>query len=128
MSFGSSAYGSTAYGGRANASNEQIFFSYPEPERAADVLYEATALFNGTTTFYEILTLQGSEGTGPSGIEYKVYTLNGQGQTPQLQVTLGGNGQSIIYAAPIIIVTALIDGTVWAFGTNFGVKGRPYTQ
>jgi hypothetical protein len=127
MSFGSSAQGSSAYGGNANAVNEQVFFILDN--RAPDVLYEAQANFNGPETFYEILTLQGSEsGSGPSGIEYKVYTSDGPGITPQLQVTIGGNGQSIIGAAPIIVVTAIIDSAVWAVGTDFSVRGRPYTQ
>lgn len=129
MSFGSSAFGSTAYGGSANASNEQIFFSYPEPNRAPDVLYEARASFNGPEEFYEILTIQGSEsGSGPSGILYEVFTSHGEGQTPQSQGTIEGNNQFIIGAAPIIVVTAIVDSAVWAVGTNFGVKGRPYTQ
>lgn len=128
MSFGSAALGSSALGGNANSANEQVFFPYPEPDRAPDVLYEASALFNGPETSYEILTIQGSEGIGPSGIEYKVYTSEGPGHTPQLQVTLGGNGQSIIAAAPIVVVTAILDSAVWPSGLNFGVKGRPYTQ
>lgn len=126
MSYGSSTYGGAAYGGSANAVNEQVFF--PLDNRDPDVLYEAIVLFNGPEEFYDILTLQGSEGTGPSGLEYKVYTSHGPGETPQLQVTIGGNGVTQIGAAPIIVVTAIIDGAVWAFGQDFSVKGRPYTQ
>lgn len=129
MSFGSSAFGSTSYGGNANANDEQIFFSFPEPNRAPDILYEASARSSSPALYYEILTQQGSESaSGPSGIEYKVYASHSEGETPQLQVTLGGNGRSIIGAAQTIVVTAIIDSAVWGIGTNFGVKGRPFTQ
>lgn len=127
MSFGSSSFGSTAFGGNANAVNEQVFFILAN--RAPDTLFEATALFNGSETFYEILTFQGSEpGSGPMGIQYEIFTSHGEGETPISQVKVSGNGQSIIGAAPIIIVTAIIDSNVWGVGTDFRVLGRPYTQ
>lgn len=127
MSYGSSAYGAAAYGGGANGANEQIFF--PLIERPPDVLFEATGLFNGPEEFYEILTLQGTEpGSGPAGVEYRFYTSGGPGQTPQPQGGLAGNGQAIIGAAPIIVVTAIIDSSVWSLGVRFSVRGRPYTQ
>lgn len=127
MSYGSGAYGSTAYGGGANAANEQIIF--PLVLRAPDVLYEAVALFSGPEEFYEILTHQSSEpGAGPAGVEYRFYTSDGPGLTPQPQGGIGGNGQSIIAAAPIIVVTAIIDSAVWVAGNDFSVRGRPYNQ
>lgn len=127
MSYGSGAYGSTAYGGIANAVNEQIFF--PLLNRDPDVTYEASALFNGPEEFYEILTLQGSEpGAGPAGVEYRFYTSDGPGLTPQSQGGVAGNGQAIIPAAPIIVVRVIIDSAVWGAGTDFSVRGRPYTQ
>jgi len=130
MPYGSSAYGGTAFGGNANSADEQIFFGpLGRPNYAPDVLHEASGNFSGSTEFYEILTQQGSEpGSGPAGIEYKVYTSPQEGITPQLQVTATGNTQLIIGADAIIIVTALIDGAVWATGLDFSVKGRPYTQ
>lgn len=128
MSFGSSAYGGSAYGGNANSVSEQVFF--PDgPNYAPDVLHERTGLFNGPETFYEILFRQGSENpSGPNGAEYKVYTADHEGATPQLQVTVGGVGQTIIGAAPIIVVTALVDSSIWTSGLNFSIVGRPYTQ
>jgi len=128
MSYGSSVYGGAAYGGSVNSANEQIFFA-PGPNQAPDVLHEARANFTGITQFYEILTRQGSEpSSGPMGIEYKVYTSPQEGITPQLQATIGGNGQTIITPDAIIIVTVLIDSAVWVSGLDFSVRGRPYTQ
>lgn len=129
MSYGSGAYGSTAYGGSANAVNEQVFFPILAEDLAPDVLHERVAFFNGPEEFYEILIRQGSENpSGPNGAEYKIYTSHGEGETPQLQTTVGGIGQSIIGAAPIIVVTALVDGSIWPTGLNFSIVGRPYTQ
>lgn len=127
MSYGSGAYGSLAYGGGSNAANEQAFFALLN--RAPDTLFEASALFTGPEAWYEILTRQGSEpGSGPAGVEYRFYTSDGPGLTPQPQGGIGGNGQTIIPAAPIIVVTAIIDSAVWGVGTDFSVRGRPYTQ
>lgn len=128
MSYGSSSYGSSVYGGIANSLNEQVFFPVIG-NYAPDVLHERTGLFNGSEDFYEILIRQGSENpSGPNGAEYKVYTADHEGATPQLQVTVGGSGQTIIGAAPIIIVTALVDSSIWVSGLNFSIVGRPYTQ
>lgn len=127
MSYGASAYGAAAYGSGANGANEQVFF--PIVEREPDVLFEASALFNGPEEFYEILTLQETEpGSGPAGVEYRFYTSDGPGLTPQSQGGVAGNGQAIIPAAPIIVVTAIIDSNVWSLGLRFSVRGRPYTQ
>lgn len=127
MSFGASSFGSTSFSGSANSANEQVFFVLDF--RAPDTLFEASALFNGTEEFYEILTQQGAEpGSGPMGIQYEIFTSHGEGETPISQVKVSGNGQSIIGAAPIIIVTAIIDSDVWPSGLNFRVRGRPYTQ
>lgn len=129
MSYGASSYGSAVYGGIANAVNEQVFFPVPVVDLAPDVAHERTALFNGPETFYEILVRQGSENpSGPNGAEYSIYTSSGEGATPQLQVVIGGIGQTIIAAAPIIIVSALVDGAIWPTGLNFSIVGRPYTQ
>lgn len=127
MSYGASAYGAAAYGGGANSANEQVFF--PLTNYAPDVLFEASAIFNGPEEFYEILARQASEPeAGPVGTEYKVYTSHGPGETPQLQVTFGGNSQAIVGAAPIIVVTAIIDGAVFGAGNLIEVRGRPYNQ
>lgn len=123
MSYGSASYGSTSYGGNANSLNEQVFF--PLDNRDPDVLFTAEAAFTGQETTYSVYTLQGSEGTGPAGVEYKIYTAHEQGETPQLQVTVQGNGQSVIAAAPRIVVTAIIDSAVWSVGEDFKVTGRP---
>lgn len=129
MSYGSSAYGGSTYGGIANSANEQVFFPVIPDNYAPDVLHERTVLFTGSEDFYEILFRQGSENpSGPNGAEYKVYTAESESQTPQLQVTVGGVGQTIIGAAPIIVVTALVDSSVWVSGLNFSIVGRPYTQ
>ena len=129
MSYGSSAYGASAYGGSANAVNEQVFFPANAPNLEPDTLYEATAFFNGPEEFYEILTHQGSEsGSGPSGVAYQFYTSHGPGETPQDAGGFGGNGQSIIAAAPIIVVTVFVDSTVWPTGVDVSVRGRPYNQ
>lgn len=124
MAYGAVAYGASAYGGTANAVNEQIFF--PLADREPDTLYEATALFNGPEELYEILTNQGSEGSGPAGVEFRFYTSDGPGLTPQSQGGVAGNGQAVIRAAPIIVVTVMIDSAIWAFGNDFSVRGRPY--
>lgn len=129
MSYGSSSYGGAAYGGIANAVNEQVFFPVSAVDLAPDVVHERTALFNGPETYYEILVRQGSENaSGPNGAEYSIYTSSGEGATPQLQVVIGGISQTIIAAAPIIIVTALVDSAIWPTGLNFSIVGRPYTQ
>lgn len=128
MPYGGAAYGASAYGGSANAVNEQIIFPLTS-EYAPDVLHERRVFFNGPQSFYEILIRQGSENpSGPNGAEYKIYSSHGEGETPQLQTTVGGNGQSIIGAAPIIVVTALVDSAIWVSGLNFSIVGRPYTQ
>lgn len=124
MSYGSSVYGGSTYSGNANSANEQVFF--PLINRDPDILYEARAIFSGNDQLYSIFTVQGSEpGSGPSGIEYKVYTVHGEGETPQLASTVQGNGQTVVGAAPTIIVTAIIDSAVWGVGTDFRVFGRP---
>lgn len=123
MAFGSSPFGSTTFGGSANSVNEQVFFPYKL--YAPDVLHESTVFFGGDSEFYEILTRRFGE---PVAVEYKVYTSHGEGETPQLQVTIGGDGQTIIGAAPIIVVTAIVDGAVFGSGNLFDVVGRPYTQ
>lgn len=129
MPYGSSSYGGAAYGGNANSLNEQIFFPVSADNYAPDITHERTALFNGPETFYEVLVRQGSENpSGPNGAEYKIYSATSEGETPQLQVTVGGSGQSIIGAAPVIVVTALVDSSIWALGLNFSIVGRPYTQ
>lgn len=129
MSFGSLTYAGSAYGGSANAINEQVFFPVLPDNYAPDVLHERAALFNGTETFYEVLFRQGSENpSGPNGAQYKVYTSAGEGEPFQLQVTVEGVGQTIIGAAPIIKVTALVDSAIWASGLNFSIVGRPYNQ
>jgi hypothetical protein len=128
MAYGTSTYSASAYGGSANAVNEQVIYAHG-PNYAADVLHERSVNFNGPEDFYEILIRQGSENpSGPNGAEYKIYTSDGPGITPQLQTTVGGNGQSIIGAAPIIVVTALVDSAIWVSGLNFSIVGRPYTQ
>lgn len=124
MSYGSSTYSGSAYGGNANSVNEQVFFQLDI--RVPDVLFEAEAAFMGEDSLYSVYTLQESEsGSGPAGVEYKIYTAHEQGETPQLQVTVQGNGQSVIAAAPRIVVTAIIDSAVWAVGQAFRVTGRP---
>lgn len=129
MLFGSSSFGSAAYGGIANAVNEQVIYPVLVDNYAPDVLHERTVLFNGPEEFYEILFRQDSENpSGPNGAEYKVYSSHGPGETPQLQVTVGGVGQTIIGAAPIIVVTAFVDSSIWALGLGFSIVGRPYTQ
>ena len=124
MSFAAAAYGSAGYGGLANAVNEQVFF--PLENYVQDVLYERQAIFKGTQQWYEILTQQASEpASGSSGITYEVKTSHSEGETPQLQATIEGNGQTIIAAAPLIVVTAFIDSAVWPSGNLFKVTGRP---
>jgi len=129
MSYGAGAYGTTAYGGSANSVNEQVIFPVLDVDLEPDVLHERSVLFTGSTEHYEVLIRQGSENpSGPNGAEYKIYTSHGEGETPQLQVIVGGIGQAIIAAAPIIVVTALVDGSIWPTGLNFSIVGRPYTQ
>jgi hypothetical protein len=128
MSYGST-YGASAYSGSANAVNEQVFFPLIGEDLAPDVLHERTALFNGSEEWYEVLIRQGSENpSGPNGAEYKIYSARFEEDTPQLQVTIGGAGQTIIGAAHVITVTALVDGAIWPTGLNFSIVGRPYTQ
>ena len=129
MSFGTSSYGSSAFGGNANSLNEQVFFPVSPDNYAPDVLHERSALFSGTELFYEVLIRQGSENpSGPNGAEYEIFTADHEGAAPQSQVKVEGSGQSIIAAAPIIIVTALVDSSIWVSGLNFSIVGRPYTQ
>lgn len=123
MSLGSSTYGSSVLGGSANANNEQVFFAHHQWPK--DTLLVARAEFAGPEEWYEILTFLYSE---PEGVEFKVYSSHGEGETPQLQVTYGGNSQIIIGAAPIIVVTVMIDGALWSGGYDFRVVGRPYVQ
>lgn len=128
MSYGSLGYGGAAYGGNANAVDEQVFFPLVS-EYAPDVLHERSALFTGSSQWYQVLTRQGSENpSGPNGAEYKVYVSHSEGETPQLQVTVSGIGQTIVGAGHLIVVTALVDGAIWPFGLNFSIVGRPYTQ
>lgn len=128
MSYGASSYSSTTYGGNANSVNEQVFFPFLPDSLPPDILHERSAIFTGPESFYEIITRNQENPSGPNGIEYKVYTADHEGATPQLQVTIGGSGQTIIGAAPIIIVTAISDSAIWALGAQFTVFGRPYTQ
>jgi hypothetical protein len=121
MSYGSAAYGAAAYGGSAG-SDLQVFFALRF--RDPGILYESRAEFTGSSEFYEILTRQADE---EPNIEFKIYTSHGEGETPQLQTTVGAGGptQSIIAAAPIIIVTAEMAGITV---NGFEVVGHPYTQ
>lgn len=128
MTYGSSAYSGVPYGGSANSVNEQVFFALG-PNYEPDILHERIANFAGPESFYEVLVYQGSENfSGPNGAEYKIYTADDEGVTPQLQHTVGGVGQAIIAAKPIIKVTALVDSSIWVSGLNFWIVGRPYTQ
>jgi hypothetical protein len=128
MSYGATGYGGAAYGGTANSANEQIFFPVPTVDLAPDVLHERSVIFNGQESLYSVFIRQGSENpSGPNGAEYKVYASHSEGETPQLQVTLGGAGQTVIGAARLIIVTALVDSAIWPAGLNFSIVGRPYT-
>lgn len=128
MSYGSSVYGGSPYGGSANAVNEQVFFA-SGPNYEPDVLHERLANFAGSESFYEVLVYQGSENpSGPNGAEYKIYTIDHEGASPQLQHTASGVGQAIIAAKPTIKVTAFVDSSIWASGLNFWIVGRPYTQ
>lgn len=127
MGYGSSAYGATAYGGNANAVNEQIFFPLLGEDLPPDVLHERSALFTGSSERYQILTRQGSENpSGLNGAEYKVYVSHSEGETPQLQVTVQGIGQTIVSAGRLIVVTAIVDSAIWPSGLNFSIVGRPY--
>lgn len=129
MIYGSSAYSSVTYGGSANAVNEQVFFPLIGGNYAPDVVHERSVLFNGPELFYEIIIRQDSENpSGPNGAEYRIYSADHVEGTPQLQVILGGIGQAIIGAAPLIVVTALVDSSVWVSGLGFSIFGRPYTQ
>lgn len=127
MAYGSSTYGATAYGGNANAIDEQVFFPLLGESLLPDVLHERSAFFTGTSERYQILTRQGSENpSGPNGAEYKVYVSRSEGETPQLQVTVQGIGQTIVSAGRLIVVTAIVNGSIWPSGLNFSVVGRPY--
>jgi len=129
MFYGTTGYGGAAYGGTANSANEQVFFPVPTVDLAPDVLYARSAQFNGQESFYEILIRQGSENpSGPNGAEYKIYTSRFEEDEPQLRMTVAGVSQSIIPAAPIVTVTAIVDGSIWPTGLNFSIVGRPYTQ
>lgn len=129
MAYGTSAYGASGYGGNANAVDEQMFFPLLGASLAPDILHERSALFTGSSQRYQILTRQGSENpSGPNGAEYKVYVSHSEGETPQLQVTVQGVGQTIVSAGRLIVVTAIVDGSIWPTGLNFSVVGRPYTQ
>lgn len=129
MSYGSVGYGSAVYGSSANAVNEQIFFPLLGTPLPPDVLHERSVFFTGPSQWYQILTRQGSENpSGPNGAEYKVYVSHSEGETPQLQVTVSGIGQTIVGAGRLIVVTALVDSAIWASGVHFSIVGRPYTQ
>lgn len=128
MLYGATAYGGSTYGGNANAVNEQVFFPLLSGNYEPDVLYEAEASFFGSELRYSVFTLQASEGTGPSGVTYKVYVSRSEGETPQLQVTVEGNGQTVVAAGIRIVVTMLIDGVVWPTGQNVKVTGRPLKE
>lgn len=122
MILGSSSNGSLSIGGSLNTG--QVFF--PEILRAPDIEYEAIANVSTGETFYTIFTQQASEpGSGSAGVEHRIYTSHGEGETPQLQLTLGGNNQGAVGAAPIIVVRSLIDGVIWPGGQIFSVTGRP---
>lgn len=129
MSFGSSTYGGSAYGGSANAVNEQIFFPFIGGNYAPDVLHEAEVRFSGSEARYSVFTEQGSEsGSGPAGVTYDVYVSRSEGETPQHQVTVQGNGQTVVVAGIRIVVTMMIDSAVWPFGQNVKVTGRPLKE
>jgi hypothetical protein len=124
MSYGSASYGSAAIGGAA-ASLWFIFFPMsPIVARDPDVLYESRLDYSGTGLF-SVFTRQGSEPTsGSAGVTYQIYTSNDPDETPQLQATQEGDGQNVIPAAQFITVTAEINGTIWAGGQFFEVRGR----
>lgn len=122
MSYGAAAYGATAYGATSGSEYQTFFpFLLMEP----DVLHEATAIAPQMEEFYEVITRQSNE---DAGVLYSVYTSQGQGDTPQLQATVGGNGQTIVGNAPFITVTVMIDGAVFSGGMPLSVIGRPYNQ
>lgn len=122
MIYGSTAYGSTAFGGGVNGF--QVFFA--TDLRAPDINFEAMGLYSGSEELYSVFTQQNSEpGSGSAGVLYHILTSHDVSETPQLQTTIEGNGQSVIAAAPFITVRALIDGVTWGAGQIFGVTGRP---
>jgi hypothetical protein len=124
MSYGTAAYGSVTYGSNANAGNEQIIFAYRN--YSPDVLRESEVAFTGNDEFYSVTTWQSGEPEiGPIGTEYKIYTAHGEGETPQLQVTTQGSGQTVVGAAPRIVVTMIVDGSQFGGGLEVKVTGRP---
>lgn len=122
MSYGSSNLGSVSVGGALDTG--QVFF--PMALREPDVEYEAIAFVDTEENYYSVFTRQASEpGSGSAGVVHRIYNSHGEGETPQLQVTVEGNAQAVIGAAPIIVVRTIIDGITWAGGQYFSVTGRP---
>lgn len=119
MNYGSSSYGSAALGG-ASANQWFTFFVYKI--YAADVLLTSTLELGVSSGLFSVFSAQGNE--SGEGILYQVFTSNDPGETPQLQVTFAGIGQSVVGAAQFVTVTVQIDGAVWPGGMNFSVRGR----
>jgi hypothetical protein len=123
MSYGSTAYGSASISGSASSIWRWFF---PLQIRAPNTLFEAKAEFSSPSGLYSIYTFQATEpGSGSAGVTYKMYSSNDPDETPQLQSTVEGNGQTVVGLARFITVTAFIDGAVWGLGQIFSVRGRP---
>lgn len=119
MNYGTTAFGASAIGG----SPASLWFTFfPFLLRAPDILFEAQLEFGGGGEFFTLSVNQNTE--SGDGVLYKAYTSNGPGQTPQLQSTFAGIGETLIGAAAIIIVTGQIDSAVWAGGIQFSIRGR----
>lgn len=119
MTYGSSAYGSTALGGAAAS---EWFTFFPLLGYAPDVLHKAEMEFTGSDQLFSLFVSQSNE-TG-EGTSYKAYTANDPSETPQLQVTFAGVGQTVIGAARFITVTVELDSAVWAGGLILSIRGR----
>lgn len=114
MSYGSSSYGAAVIGG-ASASQWQVFFVYTFRATGS---HQATAQFSGSGTFYSLFARQSNENIPLAGA---VYTANDPNETPQLQTTFGGVGQSVIGTARFITVII----TLPVAGETFSIMGRP---
>lgn len=98
--YGSSAYGSDSLGGGGGAGG-QVFFTAEEP--LVTGLQSRTAAYVGQQSLYAVkMHIPSTSAIS----QIKVYTSTSEGETPQLQVTLGPSldAESVVGAAAFITV------------------------
>lgn len=124
MSYGSHSYSSTSYAGLPVSRGSLFLWS----ETLAQGVHRRSLEYLGAATFFQIETQMQDE---PQEVQriVRIYSHNDPGETPQLQVTTGGDAyysQSIIGAARFIVVE--LEFLITASQIGITISGSEYFQ